>query len=428
MFQQHLVPFSSRNYRLFFGGQIVSLMGSWMTQTATVWLVYHLTHSAAWLGVVAFAGQAPGLLAGPAAGVWVDRLDRRRLLLATQVLAMAQSLALAWFTLAGSISVTKLALLAMVQGVINAFDMPARQALPVLLAEKKEHLGKVIAMNVSMFHLARLVGPAIAGFVIAGIGAGYCFLIDGVSYLAVIAALLAMRLRHDPPAPSGASIWHDFRSGLDYALGFGPIRRLIWLVGSMALFGMSFAVLTPVYAREYFGGDARTLGLLMSSSATGSVAAAIYLTGRRSLRGLGRVICCGALLMGIALIAFAFSRILALSIGCLLLVGGGSILVVASSNTLLQNLVDGDKRGRVMSLYTMAFLGGMPVGCLLTGMLAHQIGTTAATTANGAACLLLGWLFYRQLPQFREQAKPVLIQAGALPGLLMDPPPRPDPP
>ena len=417
MFQQHLAPFSSRNYRLFFGGQVVSLMGSWMTQTAIVWLVYQLTHSAAWLGVVAFSGQVPGLLIGPAAGVWVDRLDRRRLLIATQGLAMLQSLALAWFTLSGSISVTKLALLAMVQGVINAFDMPARQALPVLLVEKKEHLGSVIAMNVSMFHLARLVGPAVAGFVIAGIGAGWCFLIDGVSYVAVIAALLAMRLRQEPVAKSGQSIWHDFRSGLDYALGFGPIRRLIWLVGCMALFGMSFAVLTPVYAREYFGGDARTLGLLMSSSAAGSVMAAVYLSGRRSLRGLGRVIYSGAVLMGLALIAFAFSRHLALSICCLLLAGGGSILVIASSNTLLQNLVDGDKRGRVMSLYTMAFLGGMPVGSLLTGLLAHQVSTTFATTVNGAACLLLGYLFYRQLPRFRAQAKPALIKAGALPGL-----------
>ena len=417
MFQQHLAPFSSRNYRLFFTGQVVSLMGTWMTQTATVWLVYQLTHSAAWLGVVAFAGQVPGLLIGPAAGVWVDRLNRQRLLVATQCVAMLQSLTLAWFTLSGSISVTQLALLAMVQGVVNAFDMPARQALPVLLVEKKEHLGNVIAMNVSMFHLARLVGPSIAGFVIAGIGAGYCFLIDGVSYLAVIAALLAMRLRQEPVAKSGASIWHDFRSGFNYAFGFGPIRRLILLVGCMALFGMSFAVLTPVYAKEYFGGDARTLGLLMSSSAGGSVMAAIYLSGRRSLRGLGRVIYSGAGLMGIALIAFAFSRQLALSIGCLLLAGGGSILVVASSNTLLQNLVDGDKRGRVMSLYTMAFLGGMPVGSLLTGTLANQLGTTFATAFNGTACMILGYLFYRQLPRFREQAKPALIKAGVLPGV-----------
>jgi len=415
--QRQLAPFSSRNYRLFFAGQIVSLMGSWMTQTATVWLVYQITHSAFWLGVVAFAGQVPGLLIGPAAGVWVDRLNRRRLLIATQGFSMLQSLALAWFTLSGTINVTLLALLAMVQGVINAFDMPARQALPVLLVEKQEHLANVIAMNVSMFHLARLVGPAIAGFVIAYVGAGYCFLLDGLSYLAVIAALVAMRLRQEPVEKSGASIWSEFRSGLDYALGFGPIRRLIHLIGCMALFGMSFTVLTPVYAREYFGGDARTLGLLMSSSAAGSVMAAIYLSSRRSLRGLGRVIYSGAVLMGLALIAFAFSRHLPLSICCLVLAGGGTILVVASSNTLLQNLVDGDKRGRVMSLYTMAFLGGMPVGSLLTGTLAHQIGTTYATCVNGVACLILGYMFFRQLPRFREQARPVLERAGVIPGV-----------
>lgn len=417
LFQQQLAPFSSRNYRLFFAGQIVSLMGSWMTQTAIVWLVYQLTHSAFWLGMVAFAGQLPGLLAGPVAGVWVDRLNRRQLLIATQVLSMLQSLALAWFTLSGKISVSHLALLAMVQGIINAFDMPARQAMPVLLVEKKEQLASVIAMNVSMFHLARLVGPAIAGFVIAGFGAGYCFLLDGLSFVAVIAALVAMRIRQEPVAKSGASIWHDFRSGLDYALGFGPIRRLIVLIGSTALFGISFAVLTPVYAREYFGGDARTLGLLMAASAAGSVMAAVYLSGRKDLRGLGRVIYSGAMLMGLALIAFAFSRNLPWSIVCLVLAGGGAILVVASSNTLLQNLVDEGKRGRVMSLFTMAFLGGMPLGSLLTGTLAHHLGTTLATCVNGLSCLILGFLFYRQLPAFRAQARPVLEKAGLLPGV-----------
>lgn len=388
-----------------------------MTQTAIAWLVYHLTHSAFWLGVVAFSGQVPGLLMGPAAGVWVDRLDRRTLLIVTQCLSMVQSLVLAWLALTGSVNVTQLALLAMVQGVINAFDIPARQALPVLLVEKQEHLSNVIAMNVSMFHLARLVGPAIAGFVIAWTSAGWCFLIDGLSCLAVIAALVAMRLHQEPVVKSGASIWNDFRIGLDYALGFGPIRHLIALVGCMAMFGMSFAVLTPVYAREYFGGDARTLGLLMSCSAAGSVMAAVYLSGRRSLRGLGRVICSGAVLMGLALIAFALSRHLTLSCLCLLLAGCGAILVVASCNTLLQNLVDGDKRGRVMSLYTMAFLGGIPLGSLLTGSLAHQAGTSIATCVNGTACLVLGWLFYLQMPRFRELAKPILQKAGVLPGL-----------
>ena len=265
----------------------------------------------------------------------------------------------------------------------------------------------IIVASIALLILVGIVFSFFSVFLRAWLAGAYVGMIN----------LVAMRLRQEPVAKSGESIWHDFRSGFDYALGFGPIRRLILLVGCMALFGMSFAVLTPVYAREYFGGDARTLGLLMSSSAAGSVMAAIYLSGRRSLRGLGRVIYSGAVLMGLALIAFAYSRQLVLSICCLLLAGGGSILVVASCNTLLQNLVDGDKRGRVMSLYTMAFLGGMPVGSLLTGMLAHHISTSFATTVNGAACLVLGYLFYRQLPSFREQAKPVLIKAGALPGL-----------
>ena len=412
--QRYLAPFTSRNYRLFFSGQVVSLMGSWMTQTAIAWLVYHLTPSAFWLGVIAFSGQIPGLLVGPAAGVWVDRLNRRNLLLVTQTVSMLQSLALAWLTLTGTIDVTRLALLAMVQGVVNAFDMPARPALPVMVVEKQEHLANVIAMNVSMFHLARLVGPCIAGFVIAWVGAGWCFLADGLSYLAVIAALAAMRLHQKPAEKTNVSVWSDFRIGLKYAIGFNPIRNLIIMVGCMALAGMSFAVLMPVYAREYFGGDARTLGLLMSCSAAGSVISALYLSGRRSLRGLGKVICFGALLMGLAVVAFAFSRHITVSGFCLLLAGCGSILVVASSNTLLQNLVDDDKRGRVMSLYTMVFLSGMPLGSLMTGTLAHQAGTTIATCANGVACILLCCWFYRQLPHFRELAKPVLEKAGVL--------------
>ena len=416
-FQRQLAPFASRNYRLFFSGQIISLAGSWMTQTATVWLVYHLTHSTFWLGIVAFSGQLPGMLAGPAAGVLVDRLNRRRLLIATQILSMLQSLALAWFTLSGTITVIQLAVLAMFQGVINAFDMPARQALPVLLVQKREHLANAIAMNVSMFHTARLVGPAIAGFVIASVGAGYCFLLDGLSYLAVIAALFSMHVTQEPAKKSGATIWRDFRNGLDYAFGFGPIRRLILLTGCMALFGMSFAVLTPAYAREYFGGDARTLGLLMSCSAAGSVMAAIYLSSRKSLRGLGRVIYSGAAMMGFSLIVFAFSRNMPLSLTCLLLAGCGSILVVASNNTFLQNLVDEDKRGRVMSLFTMAFLGGMPLGSLMTGTIANQLGLTFATCINGIACLVLGFLFYRQLPNFREQARPVLEKLRTVPVL-----------
>jgi len=411
---RYFKPFSVRNYRLFFSGQIVSLLGTWMTQTATVWLVYHLTSSPVWLGLVALAGQLPMLLLAPIAGVLVDRVNRHRLLIATQIFSMLQSFALAGLTLSGHINITALLVLSFLQGVINAIDMPARQALPILLVEKKEDLAGVIGLNSSMFNVGRLAGPACAGFIITAVGTGYCFLIDACSYLAVIAALLLMHLRPQAPPPPIDSIWGEFRKGLDYALGFGPIRRLIFLTGCMSLFGLSFSVLMPMYAREIFRGDARTLGILMSSSAAGALLAALYLAGRKSLRGLGRVITFGGTLMGLALYVFAFSRLLPLSMLCLLLAGLGGVLLIASNNTLVQNLVDEDKRGRVMSLFGIAFLGGMPLGSLLTGTVAGKFGACAATCLNATACLVLAWLFHRSLPALRQELRPLLLKAGLL--------------
>lgn len=413
-FARILVPFSSRNYRLFFSGQIVSLLGTWMTQTATVWLVYDLTGSPLWLGLVTLLGQLPAIVLSPLGGVWVDRLNRVKLLLVTQALSMAQSLALAVFTLTGRIDVWLLTGLAMVQGVITAFDLPTRQSLVPLLATRKEDLPAIIGMNSSMFNLARLVGPAAAGFVIAGVGAGWCFLLDALSYLAVLAAILAMRL--DPPrlAASGRSVWHELRAGADYAFGFGPIRALILLTGAMGLFGMSFAVLVPAYAQSIFGGDARTLGLLMSAGAVGSVLGALYLAGRRSVRGIGRTILGGGLAAGLGLAGFAFSSNLALSAGCLMITGAGGILVFASNNTLVQNLVDEDKRGRVMSIYTVAFLGGMPLGGLLTGAVADVVGLRVATGLNALSCALVVAVFAWHLPRLRAQARPILERAGVI--------------
>lgn len=409
-----LIPFSSRNYRLYFSGQIVSLLGSWITQTATVWLVYELTGSPFWLGLVALLGQAPAIILTPLGGVWVDRVNRMRLLIVTQALAMVQSLLLAAFTLTGHIDVWILTGLAMFQGVINAFDLPTRQSLAVALAEKREHLPAVIGMNSSMFNLARLVGPAIGGFIIASFGAGWCFLIDGLSYIAVLAALFAMRLQLPTPAPRTGSVWREMNLGWHHAWDFRPIRSLILLTGGMGLFGLSFAVLIPVYAQSIFSGNAQTLGWLMSSSALGSVLAALHLAGRKSIRGIGRAIVFGAAVAGAALFIFAFSRLQWLSMLCLVGAGFGGILVMASNNTLVQNLVDEDKRGRVMSIYSVAFLGGMPLGALLTGTLADWLGTTAATCVNAASCLILAAIFYRALPGLRVEARPVLERAGLL--------------
>ncbi len=413
-FARILIPFSSRNYRLYFGGQIVSLLGTWMTQTATVWLVYHLTNSAFWLGAVTLLGQLPAILLSPLGGVWVDRVDRMKLLVLTQALAMVQSLLLAYFTLSDQITIGLLTGLAMFQGLINAFDLPTRQSLNVLLAERREDLPAIIGMNSSMFNLARLAGPALAGFVIAGHGAGWCFLLDGLSYVAVLAAILAMRLARPQPESSGRSVWHEMREGALSAWRFRPIRAAILLTGAMGLFGMSFAVLIPVYAKTIFGGDARTLGMLMSASAAGSVLAALYLAGRRSIRGLGRTIVFGGIAAGVALSGLAMARDLWLAMGCLVVTGMGGILVFASSNTLVQNLVDEAKRGRIMSIYTVAFLGGMPLGGLLTGTLATAVGVSAATLANAASCVVLALVFGWHLPRLRAEARPVLERAGLI--------------
>ncbi len=403
-FGRILTPFSSANYRFYFAGQLISLLGTWMTQTATVWLVYHLTNSPLWLGAVAMLGQAPAILLSPIGGVWADRIDRLTLLKCTQVLSMFQSLVLAWVTLAGSVDVWLLTGLAMLQGVINAFDLPARQSLSMQLAEHREHLPSIIGMNSSMINMARMAGPALAGIVIAAFGAGWCFLIDGLSYLAVLAALYAVRLPRLRPAPRTGSVWQEMRDGMRYAWTFRPIRGLLLLTTAIGFFGMSYAVLIPVYAKTVFHGDGRVLGLLMSASAAGSVIAALYLATRQTIRGLDRMILLGTILAGGALSVFAFSDTLWVSLLCLVITGMGGILVFASNNTLIQNLVEETKRGRVMSIYMVAFLGGMPLGALLTGAIASIVGITAATCANAGACLLLGLAFLAWRPRFRSAA------------------------
>ncbi|MBU6400765.1 MAG: MFS transporter [Verrucomicrobia bacterium] len=406
-----LLALTSRNYRLFFAGQMISLMGTWMTQTASLWLVYHLSSSAFLLGVVGFASQIPMFVFAPLAGVWVDRINRHRLLVATQCLSMLQSLALAVFALTHTIAVAHLIALSFVQGFINAFDMPARQALVVEFVEAKEHLSNAIALNSSLFNLARLVGPAIAGFVIAGFGAGVCYLADAVSYLAVITALLAMRLRPRRSVAPPQHPWIELQQGFGYAFGFAPIRGLIELVGLISFIGFAYTVLTPVFARDVFRGDARTLGWLMSASGVGALSAALYLGTRTSVRGLGNVITLGGGLMGIGLIGFAVSRWLAVSLVCLALVGMGGVLLMASSNTLVQTLVEDDKRGRVMSIFTMAFTGTAPLGNLAAGTVAGKVGAAGTLAISGGLCGIVIYCFYRKIPRLRAAAAPVLAKS-----------------
>jgi len=385
-----------------------------MTQTASLWLIYHLRASPFLLGVVGFASQAPIFFLAPFAGVLVDRVNRHRLLVITQVLSMLQSFALAALTLSGLINAPWLIGLSFVQGLINGVDTPVRQALVIAFVEKREHLSNAIALNSSLFNLARLAGPALAGYVIAVSGAGICYLVDGFSYLAVLVGLLAMRLQ---PETNKRQVRHpmvEMREGFQYVFGLRPLRVLVITLAIVSAVGFSYAVLTPMVAKDVFHGDARVLGYLMSASGVGAVIGAVYLGSRSSIRGLGKIVALGGSLMGAGLIIFGFSRLLPLSMAALGLTGLGGVLLMASSNTLMQSLVDDAKRGRVMSIFTMSFTGTMPLGNLLVGSLAGIVGPMHTFAAAGLVCLVVAFTFYRLLPKLRAAAAPLLAQMNLL--------------
>ncbi len=407
----------SRNYRLFFAGQTVSLVGTWLTRVATSWLVYRLTHSALLLGVVGFAGQIPTFLLAPLAGVWVDRWNRHRTLVVTQVLAMVQSALLAAFAIAGTITVGHVIVLSVFQGFINAVDMPARQAFVVEMVESREDLPNAIALNSSMVNGARLIGPSVAGVLIAAVGEGWCFAIDAASYVAVIVSLLAMRVTAPAAAGRRRRIVDELRDGLRYVTGFAPIRAVLLLLALVSLMGMPYTVLMPVIATEVLHGGANTLGLLMAASGLGALAGALYLAARPSVLGLGRVTAVAAASFGVGLIAFSRSRTFPLSLALMAVTGGAMMIQMAASNTILQTIVDEDKRGRVMSFYAMAFFGMVPLGSLLAGILAHRIGAPNTILVGGVACVLGAGAFLRALPGIRRLVHPIYVRLGVLPPL-----------
>jgi MFS family permease len=404
-----------RNYRLYFAGQGTSVVGTWITRVATSWLVYRLTGSAALLGVVGFAGQIPAFVLAPFAGVWIDRVNRYRLLVITQSLAMLQSFALAALALSGAIKVWHILALQLFQGCINAFDMPGRQTFLHQLVEDRADLPNAIALNSTMVNGARLLGPTIAGLLIAAFGEGWCFLVDGVSYIAVIGSLLAMRIPPHVPREQATRILHDLRQGIRYAAGFLPIRAILLLLALVALTGMPYMVLMPVMAVQVLHGGPHTYGFLMGATGVGAMIGAIYLASRASVLGLGRLIPLAAITFGFGLIAFSFSRVVPLSLLLLFITGGGFMVQMASSNTLLQTLVREEMRGRVMAFYVMAFMGTMPFGSLLGGFLADRIGTPHTILAGGCACILGGCVFLLILPHVRKVARPIYVERGILP-------------
>src|SRR5687768_4240595 len=408
--------FAYPNYRLFFGGQIVSLIGSWISLTATSWLVYRLTGSAMALGVVGFAGQFPGFVMGPFAGAFLDRWDRHRVLVVTQTVSMLQSFALAALTFSGYISLPAIIALNAVQGVVNAFDMPARQAfLPTMISDRDD-LANAIAMNSSMFNAARLVGPSIAGVTIATAGEAWCFLLDGISYFAVILALLAMKdVRRARNTAAHPGIVEHLLEGWRYVFGFRPMRSLMLQLAWLCLIAMPFSVLMPVFADEILGGGPHTLGFLMAASGLGALSGALWLTTRKSVVGLGRVILINTMVFGAGLIGFGLSRWLWVSLAFMTVVGFGMMVQMASTNTVIQTIVDEEKRGRVMSFYTMSFLGTAPFGSLLAGWLSTRIGVQGTVALSGVLCFATAGWFAQELPAIRALVRPIYMRMGILP-------------
>ncbi len=393
-----------RNYRLFFGGQLISLIGTWMQNVAQSWLVYRLTGSEALLGLVGFAGLIPIFLLAPFGGAIADRADRRRVLIATQTASLLAALVLALLTLLGAVAVWHVVCTAVALGIVNAVDIPTRQAfVPSLVGE--EDLVNAIALNSTMFNGARIVGPAVAGVVLAAVGEGWCFAANAASFLAVIVGLVLISVPAHAPERRTLSTMAHIAEGFRYAWSNVPIRVLLLLLGVVSLTGMPYTILMPVFADRILHGGARSLGVLMAASGCGALGGALLLASRREIRGLGLWIALAAAGFGASLVLFSLSRTLWLSVGLLVPAGFAMIVQMASSNTLVQSMVPDKLRGRVMSVYSMMFLGMAPFGSLLAGVLAERVGAPTTVAAGGAVCMAAAALFGRRLPTIREEGR-----------------------
>jgi MFS family permease len=405
-----------RNYRLFFTGQGLSLTGTWLQQVAMGWLAYRLTGSALLLGVIAFCGNVGILAFGTLAGVLADRVRKRRALYVTQSLMLAQAATLAIVTATGVVQVWQLIALALWLGSVSAFDVPLRQASYVHFVEDRDDLANAIALNSLMVNAARIVGPAIAGLLLSVASEAVCFALNALSFVAVIVAFARMRW-HEQPSPSVGGGWlAHWLEGARYALGFPPARALLALVAVLAWTVSPYASLMPVYAKDVYGGGPHALGFLLAAAGSGALASTAYLASRASIAGLGRVIAASAAVAGLALAAFSYLRVFPLALALLVAVGGGLILAAASSNTILQTIVDDRLRGRVAGFYVMAFLGVAPLGQLAAGALANAVGVQAAFLANGIVAFVAALVFARQMPALHAVVRPVDFERGVAGG------------
>ena len=403
-----LRAFRHRNYRLFFGGQTISLIGTWMQMVAQSWLVYRLTGSAVLLGFVGFASQIPVFLMAPIGGSVADRYNRHRVIIITQTSAMLLAFVLAVLTLTGIVQVWHIFTLAAMLGLVNAFDIPTRQAFVVDMVGR-EDLINAIALNSSMINGARMIGPAVAGVLVASVGEGWCFLANGVSYIAVIVGLLLMTVTVHPHASPNGSAIASIIEGFRYVKHTRPVRALLLMLGLVSLMGMPYAVLMPIFADQILHGGPRGLGLLMGAAGFGALAGALVLAAKKGIRGLGHWVAFAAMGFGVSLILFALSRTFWLSVALLLPAGFCMMLGLASSNTLIQSLVPDKLRGRVMAVYSMMFMGMAPFGSLLAGALAHRLGAPGTVAFGGLACITGALVFGLRLPVLRHEARQIII-------------------
>lgn len=408
----------NRNFKLFVAGQGLSLIGTWIQQVATGWLVYRLTGSAFLLGIVGFSGQIAAFILGPFAGVFVDRLDQRRILLITQTLFMMQAFALSALVISGTVQIWHIIFLSVVNGIVTGFDTPTRQAFIIEMIDDKEHLANAIAINSSMFNGARLVGPAVAGILIVTVGDGVCFLINGISYIAVIVALTAIHVTTVQPEESPANIIADLKEGFIYVYECPPVFWIIILLATISLVCTPYTILMPVFATKVLNGGAGLLGFLTAANGCGALVGATLLASRKSVIGLGKWIWIAAVIVGAGMIGFSLSRTLWISLLSLAIIGFGMITHMASCNTILQTIVPNRVRGRVMSFYTMAFLGMTPFGSLLGGALAARVGSPETVMVGGVSSLIGALAFAVGSPTLRPIVQDIYCRKGILPAAL----------
>ncbi len=407
----------NRNYRLFFTGQGLSLIGTWMQSVAMSWLAYRLTNSIFFLGVVSFSNGIPVLFAAPFGGVIADKLDRKKILIVTQFLSMLQAIAVTALAITGVILPWHIIILSILLGTINGFDMPTRQAFVRELVDSPDDLPNAIALNSLIFNGARLIGPPIAGLLIAFVGEGICFLINAVSFIPVLLAFAAMKIKPLNIPRHNGSIITGLKDGLGYAFGFVPIKMILILLTFVGLVAMPYAVLLPVFARDILVGDSKTYGFLMAASGVGAITGALFLASQKNVTRLNKIILSSMCIFAVSAIIFSMSRALWFSMIMMVLIGFGLMALIVALNTLLQSIVDDSKRGRIMSLYSMSFIGLAPFGGLLVGTAAHSFGAPHTVQFCGALCLLAAVLFSRKLPQISRLIKPMYVRKGIVPAV-----------